>query len=51
MVYKIDRKALPALSPYLTEGRKRYGDFIVDLSNIPQPFEEAIQLPLDLMES
>jgi hypothetical protein len=43
---KIDRAMLATLSPYLTGHLKRYGDFVIDLQNIPTPLEEAIRLPI-----
>ena len=41
---KIDRAMLATLSPYLTGHLKRYGDFVIDLQNIPTPLEGAIRL-------
>jgi predicted deacylase len=38
--HPIDQKALATISPYLTRHLKRYGDYVVDLHNIPQPLEE-----------
>jgi TnpA family transposase/antitoxin (DNA-binding transcriptional repressor) of toxin-antitoxin stability system len=43
--YPIDREALATLSPYITRHLKRYGEYVVDLETVPQPFESAIQLP------
>jgi TnpA family transposase len=40
-----------ALSPYLTRHLKRYGDYVVNLQNIPQPMETAINLPLEIFET
>jgi len=41
---------LAALSPYVTRHIKRYGDYVVNLDNIPQPLEAAINLPLEIVE-
>jgi hypothetical protein len=30
---------------------KRYGDFVVDLQTVPQPLEEAMPLPEEIMET
>ncbi len=49
--YPIDQKALATLSPYLTRHLKRYGDYVVDLQNIPQPLEVAIPLPIEIAET
>jgi TnpA family transposase len=48
--YPIDRKALATLSPYPTDQLKRYGDLVVDMETIPQPFESAINLPIEIAE-
>ncbi|MBV8884046.1 MAG: Tn3 family transposase [Chroococcidiopsidaceae cyanobacterium CP_BM_RX_35] len=48
---KIDRDALASLSPYMTKQLKRFGDYVVDLQNIPQPLESAISLPIEMLES
>lgn len=49
--YKVDRALLATLSPYLTRHLKRYGDYVVDMENIPQPLEGAIALPIEIAES
>ena len=49
--FQINRRMLSTLSPYLTRHLKRYGDYVVDLQNIPQPFEGAIDLPIDIFET
>jgi hypothetical protein len=38
----IPMRYLAALSPYITRHIKRYGDYVVNLHNIPQPLEAAI---------
>ncbi len=48
--HKIDRNSLAALSPYLTRQLKRYGDYVLDLQNIPQRLEGAIPLPIAIDE-
>ncbi len=49
--YRVDREALAAISPYLTRHLKRFGDYVLDLQNIPQPLETAINLPIEINES
>ena len=49
--FKITRRMLATMSPYLNRNLKRYGDYVVDLKNIPQPFEGAINLPVDIFET
>ena len=49
--FQINRRMLATLSPYVTRNLKRYGDYVVDLKNIPQPFEGAINLPIDVFET
>lgn len=49
--FKIARDALASLSPHITRQLKRFGDFVVDLQNIPQPLESAILLPIETTES
>ncbi|PZD70312.1 hypothetical protein C1752_14304 [Acaryochloris thomasi RCC1774] len=44
----IDRKTLATTSPSLVGQLKRIGDFVVDIETMPVPFEQAIQLPIDL---
>jgi hypothetical protein len=39
------------LSPYITRHIKRYGDYRVDLSRVPPPWEEAIPLPIEIPET
>ena len=48
--FPIDRKALAKLSPYPTAQLKRYGDIVIDMETIPQPFEIAIDLPFEVAE-
>lgn len=49
--YPIRQQELASLSPYVTRHIKRYGDYVVDLQNIPQPLESAILLPIEIIES
>lgn len=44
--YEIQREDVAALSPYLTRHIKRFGDYVIDLGNAPQPLEEGLPLPL-----
>ncbi|MFO0108690.1 MAG: Tn3 family transposase [bacterium] len=48
--YPVNHRFVAALSPYLTRHIKRYGDYVVNLQNIPQPFEAAISLPSEIFE-
>lgn len=49
--FKINRRMLATMSPYTNRNLKRYGDYVVDLKNIPQPFEGAINLPVEIFEN
>ena len=49
--YQINHRMLATLSPYITRNLRRYGDYVLDLDNIPQPFEGAINLPIDIFET
>ena len=40
--HEFSREDLVMLSPYLTRHIKRFGDYVIDLQNIPQPVEENI---------
>jgi TnpA family transposase len=45
--HSVNGEMIRPLSPYMTRHIKRYGDYVVDLSQIPQPLETAIKLPVD----
>ena len=45
--YVIKPRTLATLSPYLTGHLKRYGDYIVDFDNLPQPLETAMVIPIE----
>jgi len=45
---RVDRAMLKTLSPYLTRHLKRYGDYVVDFQQKPQPLETAIALPIHI---
>jgi TnpA family transposase len=49
--YKVNRALLATLSPYITRQIKRYGDYLVDLSRVPPPWEGAIPLPIEIPET
>jgi TnpA family transposase len=49
--FKINRRMLATMSPYINRNLKRYGDYVVDLKNIPQPFEGAINLPVEIFKT
>lgn len=40
--HEFSREDLVMLSPYLTRHIKRFGDYLIDLENVPQPFEEEM---------
>ncbi len=47
-----DTKLHESLSyPYMTRHVKRFGDYVLDLQNIPQPLETAIHLPIEVNKS
>lgn len=45
--YPIKREEVAALSSYLTSHLKRFGDYVIDLSVVPQPLSE-VELGLEL---
>jgi hypothetical protein len=45
--HSVNREMIRTLSPYMTGHIKRYGDYVVDFSQIPQPLETALELPVD----
>jgi hypothetical protein len=49
--YPVNHRFAASLSPYLTRHIKRYGDYVVNLHNIPQPFEAALHLPPEIFET
>ena len=49
--FEINRRMLATMSPYIHRNLKRYGDYVVDLENIPQPLSGAIHLPLEILET
>lgn len=44
--YTINREDVAALSPYLTRHIKRFGDYYIDLGNVPQPLEVEMPVPV-----
>lgn len=48
--YQVDRELLSTLSPYLTRHLKRYGDYVVDLTTIPEPLDFAVSLPIEMSQ-
>ncbi|MGC5328636.1 Tn3 family transposase [Brevibacillus sp. SYSU BS000544] len=40
------RDDITVLSPYLTKHIKRFGDYVIDLENIPQPLEGEMSVPI-----
>ncbi|MEY3333004.1 MAG: hypothetical protein RLZZ176_1304 [Cyanobacteriota bacterium] len=49
--YQINQNQLAILSPYMTSHIKRYGDYVVDWHNLPNPWEQAISLPIQFLET
>jgi TnpA family transposase len=47
--HQVDRELLSTLSPYLTRHLKRYGDYVVDLTTIPEPLDLAVSLPIEIV--
>jgi TnpA family transposase len=47
----VNHQQIKALSPYVTRHLKRYGDYVVNLHNIPQPLEAALHLPPEIFET
>lgn len=43
--FPFTREDLAALSPYLTHHIRRFGDYVVDLSQAPPPFEDKLVIP------
>jgi hypothetical protein len=50
-VMKVNRRILAIMSPYLTSNLREYGDYVIDLKNVPQQLESAIDLPIDIFET
>ena len=48
--YPVNHRLVAALSPFGTRNIKRYGDYIVNLQNIPQPLQLAINLPPEIFK-
>jgi len=40
--HRVDRAMLATLSPYQTRHLKRFGDYVIDLGNVPQPLDGAL---------
>jgi len=40
-----NREDLEALSPYITRHIKRFGEYVLDLSNVPDPWDGKLELP------
>ena len=49
--YVIKQEDLATISPYITCHLRRYGDYVVDVNDIPQPLELALSLPIMIMEA
>ncbi|WP_275402168.1 Tn3 family transposase [Shimazuella alba] len=45
--YTVNPEDLSALSPYLTEHIKRFGDYVIDLEKQSQPFDGKLKLELE----
>jgi TnpA family transposase len=44
--HTVTREDLATLSPYLTRHIKRFGDYVIDLEQVPQPLEAELPVPL-----
>jgi hypothetical protein len=42
--YSVDKETLAILSPYLTRHIKRFGDYVLNVDNYPEPVEYEIPL-------
>jgi hypothetical protein len=42
---EFNREDLEALSPYLTRHIKRFGEYVLDLSKVPDPWDGKLELP------
>jgi hypothetical protein len=42
--YPVRREDVATFSPYLTSHIKRFGDYVIDLSTVPQPLNGNLQL-------
>ncbi|UJB72395.1 hypothetical protein HRE53_26060 (plasmid) [Acaryochloris sp. 'Moss Beach'] len=49
--YVIKQEDLATISPYITRHLRLYGDYVVDVNDIPQPLELALSLPIMIMET
>jgi TnpA family transposase len=49
--YPVNHRLVAALSPFGTRNIKRYGDYVVNLHDIPQPLELAINLPNEIFKN
>ncbi len=43
---EFSRKDVEALSPYITRHIKRFGDYTIDLKNIPKAIDTSISIPI-----
>ena len=43
--FPITREDMAAISPYLTHHIRRFGDYVIDLSQVPPPFEDNLIVP------
>jgi TnpA family transposase len=44
--YEVAREDVAAVSPYITRHLKRFGDYYVDLGNVPRPLDADLALPV-----
>ena len=49
--YEVKQEDLATISPYITRCLRRYGDYVVDVLDVPKPLELAIPLPIPIMET
>ncbi len=48
--YGIESEAVATLSPYMTSHIKRFGDYVIDMDNAPEPPEPQLILPTSIVE-
>ncbi len=40
--HRVTREVVATLSPYQTRHLKRFGDYVIDLDNVPQPLDGTV---------
>lgn len=44
--FEFSKSDVASLSPYLTRHIKRFGDYVIDLKNIPNAIDMAVSIPM-----